>query len=50
MGFTVTLDDVTSEEFHVLARLRAEREEYRDEQARKEQAIAEAQRRSASNF
>jgi hypothetical protein len=50
MGFTVTLDELTPGEFHALAMLRSAREEYRDQQARKEQAIAEAQRRSASSF
>jgi hypothetical protein len=50
LRFHVTLADVTPEEFQALVMFRAEREEWRDEQAKKERAIAEAKQRSTRAF
>ena len=50
MQFHVTLDDVTPEEFRALTILRAERDTWRDEQQKKEAAIAEMKRASLNSF
>lgn len=49
-GFHLTLGDVRQDEFRVLLVLREERERWRDEQARRDAAMAEGRQRSVSNF
>jgi hypothetical protein len=50
MQFHVSLDDVTPEEFRALPILRAERDRWRDEEEKKQAAIAEMRRKSTSSF